>query len=375
MKTYYIYFALVALSFFGCQKSDTSPSPGEGDSTNIDADYAIVLNENSMLRTQLLNANAEVITLNPAKSGFSDTTIPELKRTLGTDFLQYHKTGNCSGTITKHNFDTDKSTAITVFEDLNDCDLTATSITQFGDAIFISYVLTTVNADKYMVRIIDATSSAFSFVDISVEEKPIDLAVANNRLFILTFDEKITDENTLFVLDLGTNTLIHETNLGFSARRIFRNSSNNIIIGYDELHTTVNSTTIATAFTQYGEGIAPNFAETTSNLFDRSGRLYYPAASGSISTYPEITAIYDFAENLTTFYAYENFLTEAQRNFEFEIETTTAVGYDEANDLILIGYKKINSQEGGLLRIRPVPNPAFVDNIDLDGIPLEIIIN
>jgi len=32
------------------------------------------------------------------------------------------------------------------------------------------------------------------------------------------------------------------------------------------------------------------------------------------------------------------------------------------------------SNEGGLMRIKPVPEPAFIDNIDLDGVPYQIFI-
>ena len=74
-------------------------------------------------------------------------------------------------------------------------------------------------------------------------------------------------------------------------------------------------------------------------------------------------------------YAYENFLTETQRDLEFEIKSTTMVGYDEKNNLLLIGYSKTGgSKKGGLLRIKLGLEPEFVDNLDLDGAPYALFI-
>lgn len=375
MKTYNIFYALLALVIVSCSKS-------EADELNVqkpqstDADYVMLLSGDGMLSAQLLNANAEVITLNPAASSLVKKTIPDLSSMKDASFLQYHKSDNCSGILTQHDFSTDASTEIVVFEDLMDCDLTATAITSSTNSIFISYTLKNTNPDSYMVRIIDSKSTDFSFVDVTLDKKPVDLAIANNNLFILTIDEQVTDENSISVLDLSSNTLIHEIGLGYDAQRIFKDGNDDIIISYEELHTTLNSSTMAVVYTQYETDTAPNFVNSTSNQFDVSGKLYYPSISGQHSTYTEIPAVYDFTQNLIILYAFENFLTESKRNIEFEIETTTAVGYDQENNLILIGYKKIGSTDkGGLLRVKPAPEPAFVDNIDLDGVPFEIIVN
>lgn len=377
MKTYNIFYALLALVIISCSKSDSDANtPEEEKSKSIDADYVMLLNEDGMLSTQLLNANAEVITLNPETSTLIEKTIPDLSSMKGSSFLQYHKTDNCGGALVQHDFSTDASTEIVVFNDLMDCDLTATAITFSDNSIFISYKLANTNPDSYMVRIIDAKSTDFSFVDVGLDKKPVDLAIANNKLFILTIDELITDENSISVLDLNNNTLIHEIGLGYDAQRIFRDADDNIIISYEELHTTLNSSSMSVVYTQYETETAPHFVNSTSNQFDISGNLYYPSISGQHSTYAEIPAVYDFSQNLIVLYAFENFLTESKRNVEFEIGTTTAVGYDQLNNLILIGYKKAGtSKKGGLLRVKPAPEPAFIDNIDLEGIPYEIIVN
>ncbi|MFK7812455.1 MAG: hypothetical protein AB8B59_08170 [Maribacter sp.] len=378
MKSYYTICALFALVFFGCAKSDNDSDGGnENKNTSIDADYAALLSKNGNLRPQLINANAEVITLNPSESALTKKPLPDLNYVDGSYFLQYHKDGNCGGQISKHDFKGDTTTEIPVFTDFNDCNLTATSIAKHENSIFISYVISSANPSSYLVRIIDASTSEISFIDVTLEEKPVDLTFANDRLFILTLDELVSDENNLFVMDMSSESLVHEMGLGYGVRRIFTDSNENIIISYDELHTTLNSITMAFEYTQYEGSTAPKFSTSESSNFDLEGRLFYPMEPGDNSSYPLVPAIYDFSKKLVVLYAYENFLTEAKRNFEYEIETTTTVGYDEKNGLMLIGYKKIDSatKEGGILRIKLAPDPALIDNIDLDGIPIEILVN
>ena len=375
MKTYYASYALLALVILGCSKSDEG-SGGEEKQKSIDADYALVLTKGANFTTQLLNANAEVLTMNPEQSALEDAPIPDLTAVNGTKFLQYHTKSDGSGKITKHDFKKDEMSEIDLFDDLKDSTLHVNAITFSDAAAYIAYDLEIEGEPSlYRVRVLDMMSSESSFEDVVLNKKPLSLSLANNRLFILTLDEEVSDENALSVMDLSSNNLIHEMNLGFDAKRIFTNMDNDIIISYDELHTTLDSNSLSFLFTNYGPGTEPKFTAVTSSHFDLEGKLYYPVDSGIHSVYPEIPAVYDFNENLMVLYAYENFLTEAKRDFEFEIETTTTVNYDEKNGLMLIGYKKKGSAEGGLLRIKPIPEPAFFDNIDLDGVPYEIFIN
>ncbi len=95
--------------------------------------------------------------------------------------------------------------------------------------------------------------------------------------------------------------------------------------------------------------------------------------AASIETVP---AIYDFEKNNTVVYLYENFLTEAELNVQYNIGMTTSIGYDEKNDFVLIGYQKKGQQnKGGILRISPSPDFKIIDNIDLEGVPQTIFVN
>lgn len=378
MKTYLSTYVLLALLVIGCSTSDDATNNGEvgKEQQSVDSDYVTLLTNGTNIKTQLLNANAELITLNPAESALVENTIPELTAIRGSDFFQYHKNGDCGGEVIMHNFVSDKMENISLFEDLNDCLLTAKAIAFSDSSLFVAYELEVDgSSNEYMVRVVDLNSTDFSFVDVSLSMQPVSLALANNRLFIMTFDSETSEENFLSVLDLDSNALIHEKNLGFRARRIFKNIDDNIIISYDELHTTLNSENLSVVFTNYTEETAPKFTTNTVDHFDFEGRLYYPTVSEAVSIYPEIPAVYDFSKKLVTLYAYENFLTEEKRDIEFEIETTTAINYDQKNDILIIGYKKTNKQEGGLLRIKPGSEPLLIDNIDLDGVPYQIFVN
>jgi len=300
MKTYNIGYALLALAIFSCSKSD-GVSGGEEKLKSVDADYAVVLDTGNEFSTQLLNANAETISLNPSQSSFANNSKPQLTYSTGAKFLQYSKTGDCSGSLAIHNFSSDESQEIIQFDDLNDCMLTANAILLSENKIFIGYELAISDTEKeYMVRSVDLNSSTTNSVDIILPKKPVGLSIANNKLFILTLDEAITEENSLSVLNLSTNELTNELGLGYGAHRIFTNKNEEIIISYDELHTTMNSSDLSLVYTSYGQGTEPNFAASTSVHLDNLGKLYYPYNSQAISTYPLIAGVYDFSKQLVT---------------------------------------------------------------------------
>ncbi|WP_422079817.1 hypothetical protein [Ulvibacterium sp.] len=380
MKTYKIFYVLWACwVVVGCSKSeDGGTLNGESppDSPGTKADYTLLLQKEGILTSILLNAETEAITVNPTESPFPNITFPELTYTDGHLLGLYQKKTLCEGRIMTYDFKEDQSQEMEIFMDLEDCNLTANAIARSEDTFYVAYQLEITSKETaYFVRILDLNSDESEFTDIELDKKPVQMVMASNRLFILTLDEEITDEYALSVMDTNTKLLIHEMDLGFDVRRIFKTPEKDIIISYDELHTTLDSATMSFKYTQYDEGTEPNFMESDFEYFDDSGKMYYEMLSGSNSMYPFIPAVYDFKASLGVLYAFENFLTETQRDFEFEIESTSLVSYDEKNGLILVGYKKNSGDDkGGLLRIKPIPNPEFIDNLDLEGVPFQIFV-
>ncbi len=374
MKTYNLAYALIALVFFSCSKSDES-SGGNTNEERIDADYAVILDNDTEFSTQLLNVANEVIMLNSSQGTLVNNLKPQLSFAADSKFLQYFKTGDCSGTLSFYDFSTASSKEITPFEDLKDCSLTVNTLTTFNNSVYVGYELEISATEKqYKLRVYDENLDTNTAVDISVLQKPFDMAFANNKLFLVTFDELISDQYTLVVIDVSSNEVVEEMNLGESVRRIFSTNSD-IIISYDESHTKLNSNDMSFQYIQYQEGTEPNFGSIDSRQTDSEGQLYYPFGSDILSTDGNEAAVYNFSDELVTVYSFENMLSEDQRKVEFDIETATAVAYDPSNNLILIGYKKSTGiNKGGLILIKPVPVPTFKGNIDLDGIPFELFV-
>lgn len=377
MKTYNFIYALMALCIIGCSKSDENSDNGGQIEQNIDADYTILVNTNGKLAGTLLNGDNQTLSVNDGDSGFTTIAEPQLISEEGKVLTMYHKKSDCNGAITVHDFNDTTFESFNLFDDLGACKLTPKAIVKGGDRVYVAYEKEiSVEIIEFAVRAIDISGSKGSFEDVVLEFNPVGLAFSNNRLFILGLDEDVSGEHKLTVLTAGTNIEIFEGNLGFGVRSIFKNPEGNIIVGYDELHTIVNSKTLTYAYTNYAPGSAPNFTKSALRHFDSSGKMYYAMLAGTHSTYSQIPAVYDFDKNSAVLYAYENFLTAAQLNFEFEIENTTLVQYDEANNLLLVGYKKSGEgNKGGLLRINPVPQPKFAGNLDFDGIPYAIYID
>ena len=382
MKTYKLIYAFLAFAIIGCSKSDNGGDDG-GKTPGADAAYNLLVTQDGLVSSTLINATPEITTLNPAISPFEEMTMPDLVFKEGQVYTTYHKDTNCSGKLAQFDFADNSSESLDLFLDMEDCNLIATAIAHSSTRLYVAYGLQ-VSASKYdyFVRVIDPSKTESNFVDVPLKAEqpdptyiPKELAYANNRLFILGHDEDASDEYHLLVMDSANNSLIHEVNLGFNVKQIFRNPSDNIIVSYSELHSEVDSGTMEVTYTNYEPATNPHFTGSKFNPFDDTGRMYYEMPPGSHSSYSIIPAVYDFANKLAVIYAYENFLTEAERNFEYEIESTSMVGYDEKNDYILIGYKKTGSaNKGGLMRIKPAPEPELIDNLNVDGIPYKLFV-
>jgi len=378
MKTYNLFYACMALLvLIGCSKTESGDSGNNGGEKTVQANYTLIVNNQGNLSGTLFNVEDEALTIKTEESKFTSMSTPDLSFDENSVLTTYTTKTNCSGTLTVHDFNDNSNVSFDVFSDLGACNLTVKSIARKGNKLYLAYELhITSTLDEFYVRALDVSVAVPTFVDVELEQRPIELAYANNRLFVLGLDEALTDENSITAIDASANSVIHTQLIGFDVRRIFTNPANNIIISYDNLHSTLNSVTMALSYTSYGEGKEPNFTESSTLHFDSAGKMYYQMSPTAYSEFPVIPAIYDFSKNLTVLYAYENFMTETQLNFEFNIEKTTMVSYDEENDLLLIGYKKTSgANKGGLLLIKPAPDPELLNSIDVVGIPTAIFVN
>ena len=319
MKTYLFACMFIACLVIGCSEEGVGDKIDE--SPSLLADYTILLQKDGLMKTVLLNADSDGISVDPDIGDFPIVPVSPMFYKNDSQIGFYSTKENCSGSITVHDFGKGTTALATAFtEDLN-CDRDVKSIAFYGNKALLAYTDPKVaKKDDYYVRILDLSEDSNSFKDVSLSKKPIQLLVSSNKAF---------DADTM-ILGVTTNYML---------------------------------------------GKEPKFGYAKSEFFGEQ-TMYYPMEAGSNSSYPHIAAVYDFKENLSILYIFENFLSLEERNLKYEIEDTTMVSYDAKNNLILIGYsKKGSSGKGGLMRIKPIPDPKFVDNINLDGIPMELFPN
>ncbi|MFS4457011.1 hypothetical protein [Maribacter sp. 2304DJ31-5] len=368
MKTYaHMVGILLTLVIVAC--SDLADSHTDNQNP-IPLDFTVVLKSSSGLTATMLENEGENLKISETKSMFPGFALPDVMYRTANTLSLYHKIDACTGEFLLYDFQNDSELLLEAFPNLETCNITVTAITHTNDRFFISYVLELPAKErKFFVRTINTSSENKEFEDLEISKKPVAIVPANNRLFILTLDEEITDENGMVVVELLTGETIHEMNLGYNVGKIFADSNTDIIISYPELHTTLNSQTLKVVHTQYEAGTEPGFTDSESIFFDRSGKMYYQMGTNDGTT-ETIPAVYDFSTNTGILYFFENFLTENQLNATFNIAATTAIAFDGKNDHILIGYRKNGAEgKGGILRITPSPDLTFVDNLNLSKIP------
>ncbi|MEP0133863.1 MAG: hypothetical protein ABJJ25_06540 [Eudoraea sp.] len=380
MQTYRIYFLLLALFMLGCSDNTGEDQNIKEDLPNVDANYSLLVQSNEVLSLINLDADAETIFLDPGVSEFEAISSPAVTYRDGNEISIFNSQTDCSGRISLYDFKNDTLQKTVVFDDLGNCDLIIRALAHSGNIFYVGYEVPGKGAKEtlYYIRIIDTSISEPEFVDIVLDKRPLQAVFSNNQVFILSEDIEDDNKNSLIVLDTGIEELAADINLGFEVQRIFKSDDGNIIVSYPELHNFISSSTLAvTATIRYEEDKEPRFGDSKAFYYDDIGNLYYSMPTNfSGTSYPNIPAVYEFENNTAILYYYENFLSEQEQLVEFQIGDTSMVSYDAKNNLILIGYRKSGDPgKGGLLRVRPIPNPAFIDNIDLNGVPFQMYTN
>ncbi|WP_157473123.1 hypothetical protein [Eudoraea adriatica] len=377
MQTCRICFVMLASFLIGCSDNTDGYQESKEEFPNLDATYSLLFETNGLLSLIKLSANAEAIFPDPGISEFESILLPSVTYRNGDEISLFHSLADCSGNISLYNFKNDALKKTVVFDDLRNCDLIVHALAHYGNMFYIGYEVPGTGAKEtlYYARIIDSSPTEPEFFDIEIDKKPLQAIVSNNRVFVLSEDMEDSYRNYLLVYDTQEEEFTADINLGFEAQKLFKSDDGNIIVSYPEMHNFVSSSTMAIVkTTRYEEGKEPGFADSEASFSDEQGNLYYSMQTDySGTSYPNIPAVYDFQTNTAILYYYENFLSEQEQLVEFKIGSTTMVSYDAKNNLVLIGYKKAGDPDkGGLLRIRPIPNPAFIDNIDVNGVPFQL---
>lgn len=363
----------MAFSFTACDKSDVDNT--DEVPTALSSKYTVFLQSDNEITATIIGDSDEGFVVKSAATNFTNIPSNSLKFRTAEE-VSYYYTINCEATIQLYNATIDTTTIFSVFEDVDPCSIEVTAIAHTKDELFLAYERELAGKNRqYMVRSISLSSGSSEFTDIILDKKPIDLMPASNRLFVMTLNEYVTDEFHLSVIDLKSKENLIELNLGNDATKLLKGKFDKVIISYPELHTTLDPITLDKTYTTYGEDTAPGFLSTIDSFMDSMGKIYFRKTM-PLATINTVPAIYDFEKNNTVVYLYENFLSETELNVKYGIAATTAIGYDEKNDYVLIGYqKKGQLGQGGILRISPAPDFKIIDNIDLEGVPQRIFVN
>ncbi|WP_298503305.1 hypothetical protein [uncultured Maribacter sp.] len=375
MKTYNYVWVFFVLVIMGCTKS-TNEEEQEKKINSVDADYTVLLKQENKVKAQLLNADYSSVSLNNENSTFSPILEPEIDYLEANIQTFYRRTSDCKGEIISYDFKEKLEKRIDVFTDLLDCSVQVNAVARHGSFFYVAYEEPiTVTQKKYVLRRINSSGSEISFEEFQLTQKPLRMVFSNNRLFVLTIDTEVTNENNLLVFDDNTFEIISNQGMGYNVKNMFKKQGGDVVISYAELHSIVDVSSLSLKYVRYEDNKEPNFYEANQYNYDAVGNLYYNKSIDD-DTISSIPVIYNMETNLATLYYYENFLREEQINVEYQIKETTVVAFDDRNGLMLIGYKKTGSNElGGLLRVKPAPDGAFIDNIDLNGVPYNIFVD
>ncbi|HDZ06226.1 hypothetical protein LCGC14_0292280 [marine sediment metagenome] len=373
MKTYnFVACLMLAFSFVACEKStDTST---EEIKTSIVSDYTVFMQNNNQLNAVVVNSTGEDISVESALISFNNIPSNSLKYRTPLDISYFYIT-NCQSHFQWYDASSATTKSIQLFNDLNSCVINVMATAHSIESAFIAYERELLGKDKqFVVRVNSLAQTTNNYTEIILDKKPVDIIASSDRLFVLTLDEFVTNTYYLSVIDLDTDVIIMELDLGIDALRLFTNNSGKVIVSYPELHTTIDPVSLDKEYTTYGENTEPGFITTKDFYMDGTGKFYFHKNMPS-ATVSEVPAIYDFEKNSTVVYLFENFLTETELNVKYNIAETTAIAYDDKNNYVLIGYKENGTTDkGGILRITPSPDFKLIDNLNLEGVPQTIFV-
>ena len=377
MNTERLAVLLLGFLLLACNKSEDGPSLPPTPNEGVDTRYTIVSSAGNMISASNLDAN--LLSIGESSGGLTTDDIPQAEQLFreGNSFSFLRSLSDCSAELSLWNTDQASHETKVVFADELDCDREVLTISHNASTIYIAFSLPGLGLKEkqYYIEALPRNNGSPGFGLVELQAEPKTILTSASKLFVLTYDIA-TDKYGLLVLDEASGTPVYDMDLGLEVLKVLKNSSGNILVSYALRHIIVNASTLEVITrVLYTEGKEPNFGNSVADYFDANGVLYYAMPTNmQNSDYEHIPGVYDFDKHTAYLYYYQNFLTEDRRAL-YNIGDTRSVSFDHHNGLILIGYQKSGAGErGGLLRIKPIPEPKLVDKTDLDGIPLYIAV-
>lgn len=375
MNTERLAVLLLGLMLLACSTSEDGPSQPPESNEGVQTNYSLLVSTGSTVSSTAFKANALEINEMIQTGGLDPLAIPNFTYRDASTFSFLRQEPDCRAVVHLWDATSDTKGSIEVFQEEPGCERQITSLAHSPTRIFVSYGRPgeVPKEQEYFIKSLLKSENQSEVVEIPLQKEPLQVFWSSDRIFVLTFD--IADgKNSLLVLDDALGQLINEIELGTNVLKMFKNSAGDLLVSYQDRHLLIDDSSLETVSrVVYTKGKEPHFGRSAEGYFDPAGTLYYAMPTDLNSTeYEHIPGVYDFDSHTAFLYYFENFLT-VERRALYDLGDTRALGYDHHNGLILIGYSKLNNpSKGGLLRIKPVPEAKFIDQIDLNAVPLHI---
>ncbi len=343
--------------------SETPPPSPE----SIPVDYTIIFESGDAWNAAYVDSDGTEMTRVDGPGGLDGTPAPALWHR-GTEGVGYSLPGDsCLSRAGYFSLNGSPVAEAEVLTGLDPCKTEVLSLAHKGSIILLGLKNSEAGEKdpRYLLRRVELGGGAA--IDLELSALPVDLETDGSRVFVLTHDELEGNATSLKVARFADLSDTLSLDLDVEARTLAMIGNQSLLIGYPELHTILDTQTLQVQETvRYQDGFQPGFLEQSPFSSADGSLLFYTYAREE----GDIAALYKVAGRTAVLYFFENYLSPDQISFQYDIHEATAVGYDEENGLLLVGYAKASAGGlGGILRLRIEPDLVFVDQLDLPGIP------
>ncbi len=376
MNTERLAVLLLGLLLLSCSKSEDSSGTPVVDS-GVASKYTMLLEQGGMIKSTGFNADA--ISLGPGSEDITGLPVdfPEITYREGNSFSFLRVLPDCNPEIRHLTGSGSLLYPDELFAGVAACERRYISLAHSAEYVFIGYSSpgTGIKETLYDIRILALDNSNPSLGGIALENEPIQLFWSAPRLFALEYTIE-SGMYTLVAYNIQNAESEGQLDLGTGVIKVLKNPAGQLLVSYQGRHLLVDAASLQIiGRVLYNDGKDPRYGDSPATYFDPSGILYYAMPTDfNNTTFAHIAGVYDFAKYTAYLYYFENYLN-AEDIARYDIKDTKSVAFDHHNGLLLIGYEKEGSTgKGGLLRVKPVPEPKFIDQTDLDGVPLHLIV-
>jgi hypothetical protein len=370
MKSYLPLLGVGLWLLGSCSTSDPSPE-GNPNPEGVPVDYTVITQRDNELLLFNYRADADEIAFLSEGPAFTKTEDPLVWNQDANGFSAVLPEGDCSGRAIWINASSGDLQEQAALSGLSPCEIEILALAHAPGKLYIAYSVSPAGEESayFGLRKLDMYNGEYR--DIVLDARPVDLDRVGDRIYVLVSDQGEASLNIIEIFEASTLEFIHDTEVGFEAELLMRLGSDRLLLGLPDAHKELNSSTLQVMDNvRYQEGTEPGFSAKQPLASPEGGELYYRYL---MRENQEIGAIYHLARRTVVLYDFKNFLRPDQLEFEYNIGSATALGYDANNEILIIGYREASGQKGGILRVETEPSLRFIDQLSLPSPPVAIL--